>query len=520
MYVINLFGAPGAGKCFGKNTEVLMFDGSVKYIQDIKIGDLVMGDDSTPREVINLHRGTSKLYELKINKCDNLTVSENHILCLTDKKRGRDKLWYINDISIEDFVKQSKTYQQRAKLYQVAVSYPHKKLHIHPYYLGLWLGDGLSESLTRFCTADNEIVEWCQQLATTLGLELKKHSSKEGKCQTYCLSQGTCVSHYEHPIGKHDKIYHLTHNKHIPLDYLTASEAQRLELLAGLIDSDGYISKRNYIEITQKNSTLANDIVRLCCSLGMNAHQKLVYKKSQNMTKEQKGNPYHRITISGNLTKIPTKLPRKQIIKQQQRVNVLHHGFKIYEKGIGDYYGIETDGNQRFLLKNCMVVHNSTGSAYIFSRLKMEGYEVELITEFAKDKTWEGNMQALSNQTYVFGEQSMRMSRCKGKVDILITDSPLLLSALYNDDPVLGEKFNEVVADVFHSYANINFFVERYKPYNPVGRNQTEEQANQLSTELKQLCEKYTVEPIYTIPGIVTGYDWALEKIKEIINKK
>lgn len=76
----------------------------------------------------------------------------------------------------------------------------------------------------------------------------------------------------------------------------------------------------------------------------------------------------------------------------------------------------------------------STGAAYIFSQLKMKGINAELITEFAKDKAWENNTEAIKNQAYLFGKQSYRMSRCREKVDVLVTDSPLPLSILYNQD--------------------------------------------------------------------------------------
>lgn len=147
----------------------------------------------------------------------------------------------------------------------------------------------------------------------------------------------------------------------------------------------------------------------------------------------------------------------------------------------------------------------STGAAYIFAELKMHGKNVELITEFAKDKVYEKNTSALDNQAYIFGKQSFKMSKCKDKVDYLVTDSPLLLSALYNSDSVLGEKFNDIVADVFHSYDNINFFIKRTKPYNQSGRIQTEEESNELVPTLKKLLNKYNVDCL-TYNGEKEGY--------------
>ena len=84
----------------------------------------------------------------------------------------------------------------------------------------------------------------------------------------------------------------------------------------------------------------------------------------------------------------------------------------------------------------------STGAAYIFSRLKLAGINAELVTEFAKDKVWEESKAVFQNQAYIFGKQYFRISRVQDKVDVVITDSPILLSPFYTDDPVLGDEFD------------------------------------------------------------------------------
>lgn len=152
----------------------------------------------------------------------------------------------------------------------------------------------------------------------------------------------------------------------------------------------------------------------------------------------------------------------------------------------------------------------STGAAYIFAELKLLGVNAELITEFAKDKVWENNVEVFKNQAYIFGKQSFRLSRCRDKVDVLVTDSPLLLSAFYNEDPTLGEEFNKVVRNVFDSYDNINFLLDRVKPYNPVGRNQTEEESDALREPMLKMLEgiDYTV-----VNGDIGGYQNIVMKV-------
>lgn len=81
----------------------------------------------------------------------------------------------------------------------------------------------------------------------------------------------------------------------------------------------------------------------------------------------------------------------------------------------------------------------STLAAIVFAKLKMMGINCELVTEFAKDKVWEKNNEALSNQIYIFAKQYYRMSRCAGQVDVIVTDSPLFLSPFYNKDPEIDE---------------------------------------------------------------------------------
>ena len=160
----------------------------------------------------------------------------------------------------------------------------------------------------------------------------------------------------------------------------------------------------------------------------------------------------------------------------------------------------------------------STGAAYIFSRLKMLGINAELVTEFAKDKVWENNQEALSNQTYMFGKQCYRISRCADKVDVIVTDSPLLLSALYNNSELLGESFNDLVAKVSKSYDSVNYFIERVKPYNQAGRLQNERESDLLVGKLKGLLTKYNID-YKTQKGNTAGYDNIVyDVLKETLN--
>lgn len=153
----------------------------------------------------------------------------------------------------------------------------------------------------------------------------------------------------------------------------------------------------------------------------------------------------------------------------------------------------------------------STGAAYVFSQLKMRGVNAELVTEFAKDKVWEGSKAVFENQAYIFGKQYFRISRVKDKVDVVVTDSPIILSCFYGEnDPILGEEFNAFVKKVSASFYSLNAFIDRVKPYNPVGRFQTEEQSDEISQKLQDLLASYGVQ-LQHYPGDLNGYNKLVE---------
>lgn len=148
----------------------------------------------------------------------------------------------------------------------------------------------------------------------------------------------------------------------------------------------------------------------------------------------------------------------------------------------------------------------STGAAYVFSQLKMLGVDAELVTEFAKDMVWEENPSPFKNQAYMFGEQYYRISRLLGKVDVIVTDSPLPLSIIYNQDPLLDEEFNNMVIKVWKGLNTRDFFIERVKEYNPNGRNQTVQESDSLSKIILELYDKYSI-PVRTMKGLETYYN-------------
>jgi len=129
----------------------------------------------------------------------------------------------------------------------------------------------------------------------------------------------------------------------------------------------------------------------------------------------------------------------------------------------------------------------SRTAAATFSLFKANHINVELVTEFAKDLTHAEHWNALECQPYVFGEQLWRMERLKS-VDYVITDSPILLSAIYGY-PKYPESWDIAVVDIFKLQENINFFINRPDTYSEKGRTQTKEEAMQLDYKIKCLLD-------------------------------
>lgn len=151
----------------------------------------------------------------------------------------------------------------------------------------------------------------------------------------------------------------------------------------------------------------------------------------------------------------------------------------------------------------------------------MLGVSCEYVSEFAKDKVYEENETVVRHQEYVFGKQSFKIDRVAGKVDVIITDSPLILSALYNNDDSLGEHFNDVVVHKFNTYDNYNYLLTRQHKYEDNGRfqNQNEEQSKQLRSNLEFLLNKYNIK-FSTIDSNIENYNTIVNEIERKIHNE
>ena len=311
-----IMGPPGHGKCLGKNTQVIMYDGSIKMVQNIKAGDAIMGDDSTPRKILSTCTGKETMYKIHQSYGDDYIVNESHILSLKLIKNPKIKykektievIWFtkeqknkkifryslfnkaksflktlpkesIIDINVTEYINKSNEWKKAYKGFKVRLDFIEQNVELDPYILGLWLGN------------DKQIVNNCD----------------------------------------------LIENKHIPNIYKINSTRVRLCLLSGILDAKRYLYNNQIIE---KSKKLANDILFLIRSLGFYA----IMKKIKD---------YYIIILKKNQT------------------DQLVYEIKVEKLDIDDYYGFEIDGNHRFLLGDFTVTHN-TNVARIIGKLYQE----------------------------------------------------------------------------------------------------------------------------------------------------
>lgn len=134
----------------------------------------------------------------------------------------------------------------------------------------------------------------------------------------------------------------------------------------------------------------------------------------------------------------------------------------------------------------------STMAASVFSELKWAGVNTELVTEYAKDKVWESSFEVLENQLYVFGKQYHKIKRVANHVDLIVSDSPLLNSLVY--DKFNDLIFKQLVLAKHNEFDNLNFFLTRTKPYCSVGRMQTEDGAVELDNKIFDMLNKEQIK--------------------------
>jgi len=352
----------GGGKCFGRGTTILMFDGTIRPVENIAVGDLLMGPDSKPRTVLSLARGHEAMYRVaaksKRHGDESYVVNESHTLSLMMTPEAAGKQHTVENITVKEYLTKSKSFRHRAKGYRAAVDFPHVDVPVDPYFLGLWLSDGTATA-TAITKPDPEVIATVNAIAESYGLtvhtSLKGGSTTNGTHHITAGREGsTGQGKNKNPLLNQMRDLKVIGNKHIPHSYLVNSRDVRLELLAGILDGDGYYHHGGY-DYCSVLECLADGVIYLCRSLGLAAY------KHRRTTKSQHGIACDsfRVSISGDCTIVPCRIARRKAEPRLMNKDVKVYGFTVEPIGEGDYYGFEIDGDHLFMLGDFTVTHNS-----------------------------------------------------------------------------------------------------------------------------------------------------------------
>ena len=460
---IAINGPMGTGKCHSYNTSILMYDGSIKMVQDIVVGDKVMGDDSKCRNVVSLGRGEDNMFDIVHSNGEKYGVNSEHIMCLkqsgmnfiktvkTTSGDNRYKVCYFDkndykqhskrfsdleeakrqlqdlklehdyvEIPVKKLLELPKYIRVNLKGYKRGAEFSSKKVPFDPYIIGVWLGDGTS-SKSEITNQDATILHY-------LRTELKKYNLNLVHRAEYTYGISYDMNKHDTRNNKNKflevlKDYNLISNKHIPDDYKINDRKTRLELLAGIIDTDGsYCDNSKGYDIIQKNKVLADDILFLARSLGFSANMKEC-EKSCMYKGEKRTGTYYRTYLSGdNLSSIPVKCPQK-MAKTDRVINKdsMVMGIKIEPRGWGKYYGFELDNNHKYLLGDFTVTHNTS--------LVKEGISKILNREFAFVP-----LGGATDSSYLEGHSYTYEGSAWGKIVDILIRSKSMNPVIYFDE--------------------------------------------------------------------------------------
>jgi hypothetical protein len=364
-------GAETGGHAAG--SLILMFDGKTKFVEDIRVGDMLMGPDSGPRHVLQLNRGEDEIYEIVPNRGDKILVTSKHVLSLQQTTLPETRLECINNarwlsISVDDYLARDKTFKHVHKLHRSSgIEFEtDAALFVEPYLLGLYLGDGhLRAGAMTLTTADCELASYMREVAVRLGMFLTRGEKSGSAASSFSL-----VSYRkggEGHIGYKKGCNALNNafvglgltgkdssNKFVPHHYRVASRKARLELLAGLLDTDGHMHNSGF-DFVSKSPALAADTAFIARSLGL---QVATYMKTIKNGRYA-GNAYTRVSISGDCSFVPTKIARK---KAEARAQIKNHnltGFKVNQVGRGSYFGFVVDEDDLYLMSDFTIAHGA-----------------------------------------------------------------------------------------------------------------------------------------------------------------
>lgn len=355
-----------ATACHAKGDKIIMSNGTVKNIEDIKIGEYVIGKDGNPKKVINIFSGQDDLYKIipKNNRTP-ITVTKNHLLHLSFTPNKKYTL--PENISVHDYIEKGNWYKHISKLTylsnEIKFTGERTNCKLSPYFIGLYIGDGSTHSCS-ITNIDKECIKVVYNEAKRFNMEIIKKDKYTYNIKGSKNKRNIIFSEFDKlglNFGGKNKIK--CGQRFLPKTIFNQTINYRKNVLAGLIDADGCLNNTHY-EITSKSKKLIDDIELLSVSLGLTCSKtsRIISLHPKHHTR------YYTIYIMGNISKIPVKIKRKVSIKKSS-TNAYRSAFTIKYIGIKNFYGLQVE-DSLYITNNGMITHNSGKSLIIAHIIK------------------------------------------------------------------------------------------------------------------------------------------------------
>lgn len=347
--------------CHEPTAHVLLATGQSICVSDVTEGNRLLGPDGTARTVLSIVRGRAPMWRVVPVKGEPFVVTGLHQLPLFQSKDTR--LWGKRaDPTVDEVRANFHKWSSAWKLMRSgAVEFPDSKpdLPIDPYFMGVLLGDGSNLGTETLCIhkPDLETRELAYSEANRWGLRVRE------------VNPGTSRVGYA-LVGPGNKRHALQQclfsmgfrsccEKFIPPEYLTASIEERKAVLAGLLDTDGHMERGGY-DFISKSQRLSDGVAFLARSLGLAAY----VVPSEKGCQTGAVGTYWRVSISGDCSDLPLRIPRKIAPPRRQVKSVLRTGLRAIEPvGEGPYVGFQVSGDHLYLMADFTITHNSGKSS-------------------------------------------------------------------------------------------------------------------------------------------------------------
>lgn len=345
-----LIGAPTRyGKCLCKDTEVVMYDGSVKKVQDICPGDTLMGPDGQPRVAIGCTTGKDPTYRIKPNNNAAFYCNEDHILSILPG-RSSDTSKAVN-MTVKEFLKKPTEYKLQARLWYADIELPEKELSVDPWIVGLLAGnsvqmDGVINTIVRKKPIHKLLVDWCIRHSVPI---------RDEDATTDLVSVMLYLNeHSDVGSALYEVLRKCGQRRIIPTEYLFGSKEQRFQLLKGLCQSVACKCKsNNEYHFKSGYKHLVQAVIRLARSIGLPC-------KVEKLKLSKNDPPCLNKVVDVIIT---ADLEQESVEDVLKNVQAKHRtaSFTVTPVEERQYYGFELLGpDHLFMLWDHLVTHNTT----------------------------------------------------------------------------------------------------------------------------------------------------------------